>query len=70
MNRYSIIIMAMLFTAACSSKKEAATEDKEAVLADQVQLTDVQLKNAGIETGKAIRQPLNTVLKVDLEPIG
>ncbi len=65
MTRFSIIIMALLFTAACSSKKQAATEDKEAVLADQVQLTDVQLKNAGIETGKAIRQPINTVLKVN-----
>ncbi len=65
MTSRNIVILALLFSAACSSKKQAATDEKEKVVADQVQLTDAQLKNAGIETGKAIRQPLNTVLKVN-----
>ncbi len=65
MNRYNLYILALLFSAACSSKQQAATGADEKVLPDQVQMTDAQLKNAGVETGTAIRQSLNTVLKVN-----
>lgn len=65
MNRYSLFLLALLFTAACSSKKSAAPEEKGKELADQVQLTDAQLKNAGIETGLPVRQAMNSILKVN-----
>jgi membrane fusion protein, heavy metal efflux system len=65
MTRNTIYIMALLFAAACSSKKETATGEDTKMQEDQVQLTDAQLKNGGIETGTAVLQSMNTVLKVN-----
>lgn len=65
MNRFIIFILSLFFMTACSSKKAAAPAEKEIATADQVQLTDVQLKNAGIETGQPVRQPMNSILKVN-----
>lgn len=65
MNRSIIFLLALVFMTACSSKKTVAPEEKENATVDQVQLTDVQLKNAGIETGQPVRQAMNSVLKVN-----
>lgn len=65
MTRNTIYILALLFAAACSSKKETATGENTKLPEDQVQLTDAQLKNGGIETGTPVLQSLNTVLKVN-----
>ncbi len=65
MTRNTIYILALLFTAACSSKKETASGESPKMKEDQVQLTDAQLKNAGVETGTPVLQSLNTVLKVN-----
>jgi membrane fusion protein, heavy metal efflux system len=65
MTRNTIYILALLFAAACSSKKETASGEDTKMQEDQVQLTDAQLKNGGIETGTPVLQSLNTVLKVN-----
>lgn len=65
MNRSIIFLLALVFMTACSSKKTVAPEEKVNATVDQVQLTDVQLKNAGIETGQPVRQAMNSVLKVN-----
>lgn len=65
MTRNTIYILALLFTAACSSKKETSSGESPKMKEDQVQLTDAQLKNAGVETGTPVFQSLNTVLKVN-----
>jgi cobalt-zinc-cadmium efflux system membrane fusion protein len=65
MTRNTIYILALLFTAACSSKKETSSGESPKMKEDQVQLTDAQLKNAGVETGTPVLQSLNTVLKVN-----
>lgn len=61
----SIIVMAVaLLATACSSNNEKAAS-AEATAPDKVQLTDAQLKNAGIVTGKAVKEVINTELKVN-----
>lgn len=65
MNRSIIFIVALFLMTACSSKKTTAPEEKEKAIADQVQLTDIQLKNAGIETGQPVRLAMNSILKVN-----
>lgn len=60
----NIFIAGLLILTACSSKKETATA-AEALAEDKVQLTDAQIKNAGIQTGLAVKEILNTVLKVN-----
>ncbi|MBI3138755.1 MAG: efflux RND transporter periplasmic adaptor subunit [Sphingobacteriales bacterium] len=65
MSTYKIYIAALLFLAACSSKKQSATAEKETKAADKVMMTDAQVTNAGIETGTATRQNISSMLKVN-----
>lgn len=65
MNRSIIVMLTLFLLMACSSKKTTTPEENEKAIADLVQLTDAQLKNAGIETGQPVRQLMNSILKVN-----
>ena len=65
MSKIQLYIVFMLLLAGCSSKKQAVTESKESVAEDMVVMTDAQVRNAGIETGTATTQTINTSLKVN-----
>ncbi|AEV96783.1 efflux transporter periplasmic adaptor subunit [Niastella koreensis] len=58
------LYIAVLLCVSCSSA-EKPEETKKEVDANTVALTDVQIKNAGIETGAVQSQNLNDVLKVN-----
>jgi cobalt-zinc-cadmium efflux system membrane fusion protein len=65
MSKIQLYIASFLLLAGCSSKKQAVTESKETIADDRVVMTDAQVRNAGIETGAAISQTINTSLKVN-----
>ena len=65
MSKIQFFIVFVLLLAGCSSKKQAITESKDPVAEDMVFMTDAQVRNAGIETGKATAQTINTTLKVN-----
>ncbi len=61
------IIAMFLFTviASCSSKDKTTTEEKAVSTNENVvTLTDAQIKNAGIETGKPVTGKMSSILKV------
>ncbi|WP_219855996.1 efflux RND transporter periplasmic adaptor subunit [Pontibacter mangrovi] len=65
----------MLFLlAACSSKQPAEAVETTAASTATVQLTETQLQNAGVETGKLQQRPVSAVLqvngKLDVPPQG
>jgi membrane fusion protein, heavy metal efflux system len=62
-----LLLFFLLLLLACGTKKTPAIEEKKAVGADEtiVLLTDTQLKNAGIQTGKASSQAIASLLKVN-----
>ena len=62
--KYIIWILAGGMIASCASKKEE-TATREAAPADQVTLTDTQLRNAAVETGPVKQLKLNSELKVN-----
>jgi cobalt-zinc-cadmium efflux system membrane fusion protein len=65
MSKIQFYIVFVLLLPGCSSKKQAITESKEPVAEDMVVMTDAQVRNAGIETGTATAQTINTTLKVN-----
>ncbi|MGZ5218921.1 MAG: efflux RND transporter periplasmic adaptor subunit [Chitinophagaceae bacterium] len=65
MSKIQLYIVSILLLAGCSSKKQAVTESKETINEDRVVMTDAQVRNAGIETGTATSQTINTSLKVN-----
>lgn len=70
----NVIFITVLFFLVASCKKEKETENitETAVNESIVQMTDAQLKNAGIVTGKLENKTISSVLKlsgaVDVEP--
>jgi cobalt-zinc-cadmium efflux system membrane fusion protein len=61
-----ISILAIAILAGCSGKKQAAvTENKQIITENNVTLTDAQMKNAGIQTGKAETKTISSLLKVN-----
>ena len=65
MSNLQLYIVFILLLAGCSSKKQVITESKEPLAEDRVVMTDAQVRNAGIETGTATAQTINTTLKVN-----
>ena len=65
MSKIQFYIVFVLLLGGCSSKKQAITESKDPVANDMVVMTDAQVRNAGIETGTATAQTINTTLKVN-----
>ena len=65
MSKIQCYIVFVLLLGGCSSKKQAITESKDPVANDMVVMTDAQVRNAGIETGTATAQTINTTLKVN-----
>lgn len=65
MKQLIILINILLLLTACGGKK--ATEQKSETQTNEniVTLTDAQLKNAGIQTGKLEQKTISTVLKVN-----
>src|SRR5215203_510066 len=65
MKKIIIIINMVLLLAACGSSK--TEEQKEEIKVDEniVTLTEAQLKNAGVQTGKLEQQSISSVLKVN-----
>lgn len=65
--KLQIIIAAFLMIAisACSNKdKQTTTEKTTTVNENVVALTDAQIKNAGIQTGKAVTGKMSSIIKV------
>lgn len=60
----SFLIM-ILFLSACGSKKSEEVQTETSINENIVTLTDPQLKNAGIETGKAEQRSMSSILKVN-----
>jgi membrane fusion protein, heavy metal efflux system len=66
MNRLiSILCIIVLFISSCNSKVESTVATTSTPDSNIVQVTDAQLKNAVIETGKLNRRPVSAVLKVN-----
>ena len=65
MSKIQFYLGFVLLLAGCSSKKQVITESKDPVANDMVVMTDAQVRNAGIETGTATAQTINTTLKVN-----
>ena len=65
MSKIQFYLGFVLLLAGCSSKKQVITESKDPVANDMVVMTDAQVRNAGIETGTATPQTINTTLKVN-----
>jgi membrane fusion protein, heavy metal efflux system len=65
MKKLFYYIAVLLLAASCSSPTEKAGEAEKPVDENVVTLTDVQIKNAGIETGPVQQQNLNAVIKVN-----
>ena len=66
--KYKYIITAFLFSTllSCSSNDKKATENKAEVVNESiVTLTDAQIKNAGIQTGKPQLGSMSSILKVN-----
>lgn len=63
----NIFILLSLVTAlsACNSNKEAETKMEATANSNIVQLTDAQLKNAGVVIGKMEQKNISSVLKVN-----
>ena len=55
----------MLLLAACGNKKQSAENSAPAVESSIITLTDAQLKNAGITTGKLEEKVISSVLKLN-----
>lgn len=65
MTKYFIIAIAFSILTACGGKqKEAETTDR-ASNETTVELTDAQLKNSNVETGKIERKSISSILKVN-----
>ncbi|MDX5437599.1 MAG: efflux RND transporter periplasmic adaptor subunit [Pontibacter sp.] len=69
-----IILPVLLILAACGSKQPAEAVEAEAKNTSLVQLTDAQIKTAGVETAKLQQRPVSEVLlvngKLDVPPQG
>ena len=65
MKKLFFYIAVLLLSASCSSSTEKAVEAEKPVDEHAVSLTEVQIKNAGIETGPIQSQNLNVVIKVN-----
>jgi membrane fusion protein, heavy metal efflux system len=63
----NIIILAILFISlsGCGSKEQAENTTEATVSGNAVELTDAQMKNAGIVTGKLEQKSISSVLKVN-----
>ena len=65
MTKYFIISIVLLLLTNCGGKqKKIITSEKESVQ-NSVDLTDAQLQNAKIETGKIDQRPISSILKVN-----
>lgn len=64
MKNQLIVVFAFTILTACNSKKEK-TETAEAPTENSVELTDAQLKNSEIQTGKIQQQNISSPLKVN-----
>lgn len=65
MTKLSIYAGLLMFLLACSSKKETAQEASAEQTTNTVTLDPVQLKNAGIDTGRAIPDTVSSLLLVN-----
>jgi len=65
MNRFTILLLSIAFLSACSSPKVEAKKDSVQIQSDHVQMTEAQMKIAGVETGVVVQQAMNTFLKVN-----
>jgi len=65
MKKYIIITTAILFFTACGSKKTTENPISLTSNGNMVELTKEQLKNAGIETGRAEQKNISSLLKVN-----
>lgn len=64
MNKYIIIAIAFIFLTSCGSKK-TETAAEEVANESTVELTDAQLKNSEIKTGKIEQRSISSLLKVN-----
>jgi len=72
MKHIVIVTVFILMLAACGGKKEAAEAGTNDATENSITLTDAQLKNAGIGTGKLEQKEMSTILivngKIDVPP--
>lgn len=63
----NILIISLLFfaLAACNGKQETENKEETPVSENSVQMTDVQIRNAGIVTGKIEKRSISDILKVN-----
>ncbi len=59
------LLMLLLILSSCGSEKKEEPKDTVQVSGNTATLTDAQLKNAGLETGKLNQQTISSVLKVN-----
>ncbi|MEO7175340.1 MAG: efflux RND transporter periplasmic adaptor subunit [Saprospiraceae bacterium] len=65
MKKYIIIAFAIASVTACNSNKLKEPNTTEPVSENSVELTDAQLKNSDIQTGKIQQQDISSLLKVN-----
>lgn len=65
MNKLISLLTTLIILSSCGSEKKEEPKDTVQVSGNTATLTDAQLKNAGIETGKLNEQTISSVLKVN-----
>ena len=65
MRKYINIAIAFSILTSCGNKKTETTTTKERTSENEVELTDAQLKNSKIETGKIEQRSISSLLKVN-----
>jgi len=65
MNKLISLLTILMILSSCGSEKKEEPKDTVQVSGNTATLTDAQLKNAGIETGKLNEQTISSVLKVN-----
>lgn len=63
--KYIMLFAGLLLLSACQSQKEPEEKTAAAIDGNKVTLTDAQMKNAGIVTGKMEQKEMSAVLKVN-----
>ncbi len=66
MKQFTVLMASIILLVACGTKKAAVAEGLPDVITDSViTLTEVQIKNAGIATGKPETKEISSILKVN-----
>lgn len=65
MKKHIILLTACLFMVSCGNKEKSESSQEATIESNTIEMTDAQLKSAGITSGTVERKNLSTLLKVN-----